>query len=150
MTRAIYTYADNNPLNRHDPLGLWSWNPAEWNDNEMATVGYVLGGIGLAVGLLAFVAAAPVALVLTGVAVGASMASAAISAGPCSRGQKLACGGMILSGASLSFSLVGRISSVAAGEALGYEVMSTMLGGGGFALDTLDYMGTGEVSTTCK
>jgi hypothetical protein len=39
MTLTLYSYADNNPLNMQDPLGLWSWNPFEWSDQEWDTVG---------------------------------------------------------------------------------------------------------------
>ncbi len=59
------------------------------------------------------------------------------------------CGGVILSSAFLAFSGAGKVAALAGKEGLGYETMGTMLTGG-FALDTLDYMGTGEVSTQCK
>lgn len=77
MILALYSYADNNPLNMQDPLGLRSWNPFEWNSNELAVVGTVLGYAALAATGPLAVGIAFGAVVLGGVALGKDVADGA-------------------------------------------------------------------------
>ncbi|SIS10799.1 RHS repeat-associated core domain-containing protein [Microbacterium sp. RURRCA19A] len=69
-TLAAYLYATNNPLNHLDPLGLadW-WNPGSWD----ATTWAVVGGVGLAIGM--------VALAATGVGLAADAGILALAVG---------------------------------------------------------------------
>lgn len=81
ITKAIYSYANNNPLNESDPLGLWSWNPLEWTGEEWDKVGAVAGVVALAGAVIgATVLTGGTAAILIGaVTLTASVTSAAAS-----------------------------------------------------------------------
>jgi len=100
---ATYTYANANPLTHTDPLGLWP----EWGDvlnvvkNIATTTATVAGGGALILGATGI--GAPVAAVLGGVAVGAGIVTAGISAyqawDTCTSNTKGSCGAAIVTAA---------------------------------------------------
>ncbi len=81
ITNAIYAYANNNPLNASDRMGLWSWNPFEWSRQEWDTVGAVAGVIALAATIATVTVATggTAALVLGVVATSATVVNAGIT-----------------------------------------------------------------------
>lgn len=83
ITQALYAYAENNPLNAMDPLGLWSWNPLEWTGQEWDTVGAVAGVVALTTAIIGatVVTGGAAAAVLTAVAITANATSLGVSVG---------------------------------------------------------------------
>lgn len=112
-TRDIYAYANNNPLNMSDPLGLWSWNPFEWSGQEWDTVGAVAGTVALGAAIVG-------ATVLTGGVAGAVIVAIGTTA----------------SVVSTSISVVGAVNDCNKGftEDCGWSVAGAVLGLAGFRL----------------
>ncbi|WP_171042473.1 RHS repeat-associated core domain-containing protein [Sinomonas gamaensis] len=165
LTKAMYDYASNNPLNSADPTGLddW-WNPATWASDTwkvVATVGVIIGAVALAatgVGLVAELGAAGVAgaaaIAETAgtVAMVAGGASTALDGAAClwhhaSPGETdtSACAGFTLGLLTLGLGSVAKAGGeavfgpkeVAAGNRAGWDVGGGIFGTAGFAIDAL-------------
>lgn len=120
LTKAPYSYANDDPIDESDPLGLWGWNPisdisqaagdvaggvasgAEWVYHHPAdTAGLVLGAAAAATGVGAVIEGATfVGLGLSVASVGAGAAAAGLDANRCFSGDTVACVGFGLGGAS--------------------------------------------------
>jgi hypothetical protein len=107
-TGQAYSYANDDPTNMTDPLGLWGWNPisdvvqaAKDSGHFVAThkvvTGIALGVVGVATGGAGFlVEGAVAATVLSATAVAAGGAAANLDTGPCLQGNHAACVGAAL------------------------------------------------------
>jgi hypothetical protein len=141
-TGAPYTYANDDPVNEDDPLGLWGWNPISDVTQAAGDAGHfvaqhkkgILIGAGVALGVAAAAtgvgavvevgiaagaegAAATAALstssLLGGVSLAAGAGATALDANSCVGGHEaVACVGLALGGTALLASGAGEIGTI--------------------------------------
>jgi RHS repeat-associated protein len=134
ITRALYNYAANDPLNRMDPLGLTWWNPTTWTpETRNIVIGVGLGVLAVATGGAALAVGATAAgFALGATSVGLGMGAAAMDAGPCLNDHAaVACVGLGLgaSGSVAGLAGVGGVGAVLAGVIAEDSLASGLLGG---------------------
>jgi hypothetical protein len=106
--------------------------------------------------LVGFIVVLPEAVIgLAAVAVVAGIGAVAIDAGPCRRGNQMACAGAYIGGASVGFGIAGLGATVAMGAegvAVGYNLQATLFGAGSMLVDAIAYEGEygHEVSELCE
>lgn len=101
-----YGYANGNPLQVIDPLGLWGWNPMEWTASEWGTVGAVAGVASLAIGIAAatvFTGGAALPLIVMGLNGVSTAAAVFATAKSCTEGSSFDCAS---NGGSIAASLI--------------------------------------------
>jgi RHS repeat-associated protein len=81
-----------------------TWNPTTWTAKTWTRVGMGIAAVGLAATGVGLLAGGTLAVVATGVSLGAGLAGTAIDGVQCARlGDRMACGGAILGGLTLGF-----------------------------------------------